>query len=242
VFTVVESSKRLLKRHKTHERHKMGVFDAYKLTPGDIFFCGVLGGAVNGAVFVSPVEYVRNTLIAQHSRRSLEEDRMGRPRMMEGRRVLGPFDVVGRTLRKKGISGLWRGMGVTVLRDSIGVGMFFFTFESTKRFITRYYYQGDATSATTAMHERFGITLLSGAAAGLGFWLVALPLDTAKTLVQTGVSPSATSVFREYWTRQGGLLEMYRGWQVAFGRGAPSAAVTVLTYDFVSRCLLGESD
>jgi hypothetical protein len=145
-------------------------------------------------------------------------------------------------LHEKGIGGLWRGMSVTVLRDSIGVGMFFFTFESTKRFITRYYYGSDVTSVSTAMHERFGITLLSGAAAGLGFWLVALPLDTAKTLVQTGVSPSATSVFRNYWMGRGGVLEMYRGWQVAFGRGAPSAAVTVLTYDFVSQCLLGESE
>eukprot|EP00557_Chaetoceros_sp_GSL56_P007977 CAMPEP_0176490612 /NCGR_PEP_ID=MMETSP0200_2-20121128/7967_1 /TAXON_ID=947934 /ORGANISM="Chaetoceros sp., Strain GSL56" /LENGTH=56 /DNA_ID=CAMNT_0017887937 /DNA_START=1158 /DNA_END=1325 /DNA_ORIENTATION=- len=54
-----------------------------------------------------------------------------------------------------------------------------------------------------------------------------LPLDALKTLVQTGKANSALDTFSLLIQRDGIVktaAQLYRGWQLAFGRGAPSAA------------------
>ena len=218
VFTVNNVTMSKIKDYKT----RRGGGGSYTYTPTlwDVWFCGVCGGFVNGMAFVSPVEYVRNQQIAMHSRVSTAE---GTSSEAMRRKMKTPIDIIRQTLRGQGILGLWRGTGVTVLRDSLGCGGFFLMNELGRRYLGPHL--GGRESKATF--------LAAGACAGWGYWLFALPLDTLKAIVQTGGASSAReilflSIERDGLARTCTLL--LRGWQLAFGRGAPSAAITLTTY------------
>mmetsp|Transcript_19682 Transcript_19682/g.24829 ORF Transcript_19682/g.24829 Transcript_19682/m.24829 type:complete len:456 (+) Transcript_19682:103-1470(+) len=219
ILTVFRVTTGALTDWKTNEQRKVGIFTPYELTIFDRFICGSFSGAVNALVFVCPVEYVRNQLIQQHTRRSkgigLEK------------RLKGPFGVISKTLKNEGIFGLWRGAGVTLVRDSLGCGGFFIMNEIGKKYV----YQVTGYEEGSLVN-----TLGSGAMAGLGYWVTSLPLDALKTLVQTGRAPSAFQTVKVLVKRDGimqAYSQLYRGWPLAFSRGSASAAVTLTTYSYV---------
>lgn len=219
LFTVNNASQTFLLEWKRQEYGNSG----YQLTMQDQFMCGAMGGAVNAALFVTPVEFVRNQLIAQHTNNT-----GGGANSFS--KALGPIHILRRTLYKKGIVGLWRGATITVARDSVGWGFSFYMFHSCKGFLQSRYHD----------KESFSITLISGAVAGLSFWSVALPMDTVKTLVQNGTASSARDAVRQSLHTLGPwrtMLRFCRAWQFAFAKGVPAAAVTLGTYDVCYRAL-----
>ena len=203
----------LLKTWKTK-----GTNEEYQMTLSDHFICGSISGAVNALLFVCPVEYVRNQLIQHHTVKSQGEV------VDKANSMRGPIDVLKRTLKMDGILGLWRGAGITLMRDSIGCGAFFIMNDIGKRHIER---------RTGLKEGSLANTLGSGFMAGFGYWFVSLPLDTLKTLVQTGKTSSSLGTV-SFLIKNGGIVgalkHLYRGWQMAFGRGLPSAAITLTTY------------
>ncbi len=217
VFSVNKVATNALTEFKTQERRKVGDFAPVTLTKMDRFWCGFLGGAINAAVFVTPVEFVRNQLIAQHTRAShgIRSDIYFK----------GPRHVITHTVSTQGVLGLWKGCSMAVTRDALGCGCFFFTFNYLSQRLPQ-----DKTSST----------LVAGAFSGLAFWLAALPLDTVKTWVQNGSATSGTSAVVESVSEHGIVFtarRLCRGYQVALGRGMPAAAVTCTTYDSVYRYL-----
>uniref|UniRef100_A0A7S2NYG8 Mitochondrial carrier protein n=1 Tax=Leptocylindrus danicus TaxID=163516 RepID=A0A7S2NYG8_9STRA len=218
VFTTNSVSKAALMEWKRQERHKVGKFaPIVSLNLKDVFFCGALGGLVNAYLFVTPVEYVRNQLIAQDVKLAAEN---ANSRVSGIKIMRGPIDVIRRVVTTEGMVGLWRGAGVTVMRDSLGCGFFFVSYEVAKRFF----------SSVSSFNDTI-VTLLSGSCAGIGFWVAAAPLDTIKTNIQTGNTQSIRTAWAEITNGGANVLKLYSGWQVAFGRGAPAAAVTVYSYE-----------
>lgn len=249
VMTVNRITKSALLEYKTVEQRKVGIFTPYQFKWNDYFICGAVSGAINACIFVAPVEYVRNQLIHQQTLNAKQvkllaakhggditlAKKLMKKSLQHNRVVMnGPYDVVRRTLKTNGITGLWRGASVTLIRDSIGCGTFFVCFEAGQRYLP---------SITGKEQGAFVHTIGSGFMAGFGYWLSSLPLDSLKTLVQTGKSSSAMDTIRVLIKRDGigGILQLYRGWQLAFSRGSPSAAVTLTTYsttyDFLGRVL-----
>ena len=151
VFSVNKVTTEVLTDFKTLERRKVGDLTPVTLTQMDRFWCGFVGGAINAALFVTPVEYVRNQLIAQHTRKSHG--------ITSKRHFAGPRDVIRHTIATQGIMGLWKGTGMAVARDSLGCGCFFLTFH----YLSQRLPQDQASS-----------TLIAGAASGLAFWIAAL--------------------------------------------------------------------
>lgn len=201
-----------------------------QLTLMDRFWCGFVGGAVNGALFVTPVEFVRNQLIAQHSKLAgsvtdsvLTISRSG------GTIFRGSWDVIQHAFQSRSILSLWRGVGWTVGRDGIGCGCFFLSLAWAQQVLTPV---GEPPSLP--------VKLVSGGLAGFAFWAVALPMDSIKTWVQSSdlfsdkVSVKGTihKIYSENGV-SGVLRSLLRGWQVAYGRGIPSAALTIAVYTFV---------
>jgi hypothetical protein len=89
-------------------------------------------------------------------------------------------------------------------------------------------------------------TFVSGAAAGMAFWTIALPLDSLKTNIQSQSFPAGVWRGRllleslelsRLLVRERGLRYLFRGASVAFGRGIPSAAITLTTYDVIRKRL-----
>ena len=219
VFAVNNVTTKALMEWKTQERLKLGNFTPPSLTLADCFICGFVGGAVNALLFVTPVEFVRNQLIAQHTAKA-----HGIGIAPSSVHYSGSRDVIRHTFVTKGVSGLWKGAGVTIARDSLGCGCFFYTFYYLKQFLPE--------------EQRY--TALAGAASGVAFWVAALPLDTVKTWVQNGSVASANKAIAESISQHGfacTATRLCRGWQVAFGRGMPAAAMTMMTYEAVSNYL-----
>lgn len=218
VFTVNNVTQKVIKEWKTQENYKLGNFSPYKLNMMDRFLCGFMGGAINGALFVTPVEYVRNQLITRTTRENTAINPTN-----------GPLLVIRNTIKSGGIRGLWRGMAPTVLRDSIGCGFFFTAMAFSQEKLSARYHDPDDGAPSHS------VLIASGAIAGVAFWVVALPLDTMKTWIQSGTARDLQHSLA--LSQQNGFLQsivaLNRGWQVAYGRGAPSAAVTVTTYSLV---------
>lgn len=218
VFSTNQLCQRAILEYRTLECQKLGIqCPPITLTMPELFVCGFVGGAINAAAFVTPVEFVRNQLIVQHTK------------LVSGQisaiAMTGPLDVIRSTIASQGVAGLWRGMALTVARDSLGCGFFFVSMAYCRKALTK---KGEQVG--------LAVTVLSGVCAGLGFWAAALPLDTVKTWVQDGSSFSAPDAVFESIARHGWLGTLQRlgtGWQMAFGRGAPSAVITICTYEFL---------
>jgi hypothetical protein len=167
VFTINNLTQQAITEWKTQENYKLGKFTPYEVTMTDRFVCGFMGGAVNGALFVTPVEYVRNQLITQQ----------GSSAESQKHRLKGPISVIRKTLQSKGVMGLWRGVASTVLRDAGGCGCFFVAMAYAQEKLSP---PDQPPSSTTVV--------ASGALAGVAFWLWALPIDTMKTWIQSGAA------------------------------------------------------
>ena len=139
------------------------------------------------------------------------------------------WDVVRWTVQTHGVARLWRGASLTMWRDGIGVAAFFAAKRWTEEILT--------TRTTTA--PTFGTSVLAGGLAGLAFWIVSLPLDTMKTWIQSAdlhqPPVHVGTELRRLWQQSNAnpwrvAQRLLRGWQVAYGRGIPSAAITISVY------------
>lgn len=93
-------------------------------------------------------------------------------------------------LRTEGIRGLYFGGVVTALRDSIGYGFYFWSYELSTRFMTsRMKDQGMESAGQEAAK-----VLLCGGLAGVVTWASIFPLDVIKTRVQTQVLGTGVSM------------------------------------------------
>jgi solute carrier family 25 (mitochondrial carnitine/acylcarnitine transporter), member 20/29 len=216
IFSVNEICQSIILENKFKSRQTMGSTDSnHNLSMSERLACGFTSGAINAALFVTPVEYVRNQLIGQHTKLASHQ--------IPQDQALGTLGVIRSTIKSHGLMGLWRGVGMTVMRDSLGCSFFFASLAYSKQILSP---QGDEFNLS--------VTIVAGACAGIGFWIVALPLDTIKTWIQEGQSARHVLLdsLRQHGWKQT-VKKLCRGWQMAFGRGAPSAAITLCTYDIV---------
>ncbi|KAI5257396.1 hypothetical protein E4T42_01043 [Aureobasidium subglaciale] len=79
--------------------------------------------------------------------------------------------------RERGVRGLYWGGGVTSLRDSVGYGFYFWSYELSKRALISEKAEGEKPEWMTI--------LLCGGIAGVVTWASVFPLDVIKTRVQT---------------------------------------------------------
>ena len=101
-------------------------------------------------------------------------------------------------VKAHGIRGLYLGGAVTALRDSVGYGAYFATYEAVK-------------PAFAELEGQMAI-LAAGGVAGVATWASIYPLDVVKTRVQTQVLGAGTAEGRGLLSGAGG-----RAWHGGFG-------------------------
>ncbi|CAM9231194.1 unnamed protein product [Choristocarpus tenellus] len=190
-----------------------------------IFSCGALSGTINSFI-VTPVELVRNRLMLQYQKG---------PGTFEG-----PMECMKHILHHRGVFGMWQGLWPTMMRDGVGMGIYFLSFETTKRGLMLLQSRQAGKELTTP--QGYGTVLLAGSAAGISFWAVALPFDASKTVIQATKLERGQPSPRLWKTmkglvQEGGVSCLFRGWPVAIGRGIPGAAVTMATYGRVKQAM-----
>lgn len=178
------------------------------------FACGAGAGAVNAGLFVTPVEFVRNKMIVFNTHTKVTTT---------PKHTITPLSLIKDTIKTKGFSGLYKGAGVTVARDFLGCGVYFITFAIASKFFERNFNGGE---------KMFATTMAAGGCSGIMFWVVAMPFDTVKTIIQVGGEEvGLKSVMKTISFNFEGGKRLYRGWQAAAIRGGPGAAFTFYTYD-----------
>lgn len=88
--------------------------------------------------------------------------------------------VARRILQHEGIRGLYFGGTVTALRDSIGYGFYFWSYE-----LATSYWPSPAEDGIDSTLSQTSRVLLCGGLAGIATWASVFPLDVIKTRVQT---------------------------------------------------------
>ncbi|WQF85180.1 Putative mitochondrial carrier domain superfamily [Colletotrichum destructivum] len=154
--------------------------------------------------------------------------------------------------RAEGVRGLYFGGVVTALRDSIGYGFYFWSYELTTRWMG---VGGDGVNETN-MRDEAAKVLLCGGLAGIVTWASIFPLDVIKTRVQTQAFEASSSaeaspllgargsqqemrkrtgaiqVAREAY-REGGVRVFFRGLTICSVRAFVVNAVQWAVYEWV---------
>ncbi|KIV98607.1 uncharacterized protein PV09_09600 [Verruconis gallopava] len=151
-----------------------------------------------------------------------------------------------------GIRGLYFGGGVTSVRDAVGYGFYFWSYELSKRLL-----HADSPDDTS---RQAGVKILvAGGIAGVVTWASIFPLDVIKTRVQTQAFASsrgsgsenepllkpfrrmgALDVARQAYASEG-LAVFFRGLGICSVRAFIVNAVQWAVYEWMMRVLAGAS-
>ncbi|KAI2471136.1 solute carrier family 25 member 45 [Annulohypoxylon bovei var. microspora] len=153
------------------------------------------------------------------------------------------WNITKQVLRAEGVRGLYFGGVVTALRDSIGYGFYFWSYELTSKWVE------SSRPNASAFSQDAAKVLLCGGLAGVVTWASIFPLDVIKTRVQTqtfsaattpllgsplpeqrrlGAIETARSAYRE-----GGMRVFFRGLAVCSVRAFIVNAVQWAVYEWI---------
>ncbi|KAJ3041756.1 carnitine transporter [Rhizophlyctis rosea] len=129
----------------------------------------------------------------------------------------GVAGVVRNIVQKEGVRALFRGTGLTLLRDVPGSFFYFMVYEAVKR----------SFGADRDKEVHAGVVLLSGGLAGVANWTIAIPIDTVKSRFQsgktTGAKSSLSAVVRDI-RMESGFKGFFRGLGPTLLRAFPASA------------------
>lgn len=191
------------------------------LSYSQFYLAGAFAGAVNTAI-TSPVEQIRILLQTQPS---------GEKKIYNG-----PVDAVRKIWAEQGLTkGLYRGFGVTLLRECQAYGVWFLTYEYLMNETIKRTGQGRDSVPTWQL-------MLYGALAGEALWLASYPLDVIKSKVQSDsfknsrYGGSGLEAFRKTWRDQR-WTGLWRGLVPTLLRAMPASAGTFATVELTLRLL-----
>jgi solute carrier family 25 carnitine/acylcarnitine transporter 20/29 len=138
------------------------------------------------------------------------------------------MDCLRAVYREGGLRSVFRGTGTTILRDVPGNAAYFATYEVTKRGLLSLTTSTGDQPQTSAVPV--AVTLLAGGMAGVGNWIVAIPMDVVKSRWQTAQPGTYTSpghVLRVLLQKEGPAA-LFRGLAPALLRAFPANAACLL--------------
>jgi solute carrier family 25 citrate transporter 1 len=175
---------------------RFGAYEAYS-PHMPIFMAGILAGATEAVVVVNPMDVLKVRLQAQfHSLRD--------PSL--------PSSTLWAMLKQEGWGVLFRGMGMTVLRQGINQGSNFTLFHWLRQ------------------HTDWG-SFVCGCCSGAVGPVINNPLDVIKTRLQASASTRIQVVSEIY--RQSGWRGFYLGLGARLLRIVPGQGITFLVYDWM---------
>lgn len=157
--------------------------------------------------------------------------------VLKSSRYNGPLDCALKTIKTDGVTGIFRGGLATFLREAVGNAVFFVTYEHVR------YYMNLQLKADSAEHRNLidvGIGIMSGGLGGVAFWSAVLPLDVAKTIIQTSPDRSSTrnpfQILNSIY-RRAGLRGCYTGLGPTIVRAFPANAAAIVTWELAVKIL-----
>jgi len=185
--------------------------------------CGIAGSltAFPCATFVAPSERIKCILQVQNNTGA-------------GVKYNGSWDCARKLYNLGGIRSIYKGLGITILRDAPGNGVYFFTNELFRTMFAKGLGYEDTKVLPTSC------ILLSGGFAGVGNWIVAIPADVVKSRFQTapeGMYNSSRDVLKEILAKEG-WKTLFRGLTPSLMRAFPSNAAAFFGVDLAQKTLV----
>ncbi|KNC99059.1 uncharacterized protein SPPG_06008 [Spizellomyces punctatus DAOM BR117] len=182
------------------------------LTVGEYVFAGALSGGVIAWVNC-PVELLKVKLQTQYTTGSEQQFK-------------GVLDCGLKTLRQQGIQGLYRGIGITIVRDVPSFAAYFGAYEGTKAYLKSHNKELNPLQL-----------ILAGGIAGIAAWLPCYPQDVIKSRIQSDTRNMSTMQYaREIWL-QAGWKGFFKGFGPTMLRAFPANAATFLAYESARKAL-----
>mmetsp|Transcript_254 Transcript_254/g.502 ORF Transcript_254/g.502 Transcript_254/m.502 type:complete len:366 (+) Transcript_254:66-1163(+) len=189
-----------------------------------VFTCGALAGTVQAFV-ICPVEHIKCRLQIQAA---------------PGAKIMykGPIDACVSIIKNHGIfRGLYRGMGVTLWRETPAFGMYFAVYDTIKDRVESLLEEKDDDHPIPSHAHAWAASALAGGISGASTWGIIYPFDVIKSRMQT--SPLERHLQKGMWTvgsdiiRNHGFNHMFRGLGVTLVRAFPVNAIIFPVYEFV---------
>ncbi|CAK7564212.1 MAG: hypothetical protein SEPTF4163_002098 [Sporothrix epigloea] len=136
----------------------------------------------------------------------------------------GTFKTMANIVRHRGFTGLYTGYRLHLLRDTLGTGLYFITYESSKQLLTTF--TGDST------HSNPLPVFIAGGLCGIVSWSMIYPIDSAKSIYQRNAllyskGQKVKPVKIHFFQRQ-----MYRGLGVSMTRSCVLNAIFFSSFEF----------
>ena len=183
----------------------------------------IAGGfsALPTALVMVPCERIKCILQTQQQVQQQQEKKKQETTTTKANKMKynGFVDCATQLYLEAGIRGLYKGTALTLMRDVPGNMVYFGVYEVVKTSL------GNANAVNPA-----AAALLAGAAAGVSFWPVILPMDCLKSRYQTAPSGKYNNIGDVYTelVREEGVGGFFRGIRPAMVRSAPANAVSFL--------------
>jgi len=177
-----------------------------KLSYGEYFLGGMIAG-VYSTVIMAPGERIKCLL-----------------QTAEPGKYKGMGDCAKQLYRQGGITNVYKGTVLTLMRDVPASGCYFGIYELLKDQLT--------PAGSTQMST--GAVLLAGGMAGMANWAVGIPPDTLKTRFQTDTTGQYKGVLDVYRSviAEGGFKTMFRGFSAVMIRAFPANAACFLAMEW----------
>ena len=187
-----------------------------------------LGGIGTGALqslLLSPVELIKIRLQLQNTNQSKESG-------------TSPLKVTKNIWRREGLRGIYRGLGITIIRDAPSHGVYFWTYE----FMKEQLHPGCRKHG----QESLNTMLVSGGLAGVASWVCCYPIDVVKTRLQAqthscikynGIFDCVTKSVKEE-----GYHVLWRGLGTTLTRAFVVNGAVFAAYEFTLRILFNNEN
>ena len=185
-----------------------------------VFTCGCIAGTIQAFV-ICPMEHIKCRLQVQSSVP-----------------YKGPIDCCSSIVKNHGIfRGLYRGMGVTLWRETPAFGMYFSIYDTIKDQVENLLEEKDDDHPIPSHAHAWTASALAGGVSGAFTWAIIYPFDVIKTQIQTSpldrhLQKSMVTVARDI-VNEHGWRHMFRGLGVTVARAFPVNAIIFPVYEFI---------
>ncbi|ORX43999.1 mitochondrial carrier [Hesseltinella vesiculosa] len=187
------------------------------LTLAEVGIAGSLAGSVM-SLFNCPIELLKVKLQTQDPKGVIGASGKLEPPYK------GVLDCGIRTVRAQGVKGIYRGLGITILRDFPSYGLYFVTYEGLKRTFQSMKKNPDDGLSTMDL-------LMAGGLAGFAAWIPAFPQDVIKSRVQDDPRIKNSREALRVLLRTAGPKSLLNGIGPAMARAFPANAATFFAYE-----------
>ncbi|ELQ38670.1 integral membrane ornithine transporter of mitochondria [Pyricularia oryzae Y34] len=138
----------------------------------------------------------------------------------------GTWQTMKNIVRHRGYSGLYTGFSLHLLRDTLGTGLYFMTYESAKQILT---------SLSGTYQSNPLPVLISGGLCGIVSWALIYPIDSAKSIYQRNALMRSKGQTVEPVKIQFFQKHMYRGLGVSMGRSCAVNAIFFSVFELAKK-------